>query len=58
MNRKEGWTVTIHEFCEHCNSLQPDIKERTYWRYWTAAKITSCDACFKKRDEEFQNQSY
>jgi hypothetical protein len=57
MNTKEleAWrnravVVTVKEYCEHCKTLQPEVKHREYKKYFYSKGIsmTSCELCFDK----------
>lgn len=45
-------SVTIHELCPVCSELKQDVKERTFWRYWSQNKMVSCEPCFKAKSDE------
>lgn len=44
--------VTVHELCPVCSELKQDVKERTFWRYWSQNKLVSCEPCFKAKSDE------
>jgi hypothetical protein len=48
--RNRAVVVTVKEHCEHCKTLQPEVKHRKYQRYTYSKGIsmTSCELCFDK----------
>lgn len=44
--------VTVYDPCPECKTLQPDVKERTYFCYYMQVKVVCCAACFVKREQE------
>lgn len=51
---KRPMQVTVHNYCEECKMLKPDVKERE--RSWPTLKLTCCEKCFDRRHEEKQRE--